>query len=140
MADTVDKATRSRMMAAIKGKNTKPELLVRKALHARGFRFRLHAKDLPGKPDIVLPKHRAVVFVNGCFWHGHSCKDFRWPKSNRAFWKAKITRNCERHASQVRLLRRKGWVVLHVWECRHGVGIGMILRKLAHAKPNIHSL
>jgi DNA mismatch endonuclease (patch repair protein) len=83
MADIVDKATRSRMMAGIRGKNTKPELLVRRALHAEGFRFRLHVKDLPGKPDIVLPRYKAVIFVHGCFWHGHECTHFKWPKTRK---------------------------------------------------------
>ena len=117
MVDTVDKATRSRMMASIKGKDTKPEILVRKALHAEGFRFRLHVKDLPGKPDIVLPKYKSVIFVHGCFWHGHDCGIFRMPKSNRRFWKAKISGNRRRdlrHATELSIL---GWRVLTVWEC-----------------------
>lgn len=88
MADIVDKATRSRMMSGIRGKDTKPEIFVRKTLHAQGFRFRLHRKDLPGHPDIVLPKYRAVILVHGCFWHGHeACHLFRLPKSRTEFWK-----------------------------------------------------
>lgn len=117
MADVVDKATRSRMMAGIRGKNTKPEILLRKALHAAGFRFRLHAKKLPGKPDIVLPKYRAVIFVHGCFWHGHDCKIFKMPKSNRRFWKTKITGNRRRDFSNTDELLALGWRVLTVWEC-----------------------
>jgi DNA mismatch endonuclease, patch repair protein len=118
MADVVDKATRSRMMAGIKGKNTKPEILVRKALHAEGFRFRLHVKDLPGKPDIVLPKYRAVIFVHGCFWHGHECKYFRWPTSRKNFWQSKIMGNRARDMRSTNFLRRNGWKVNTIWECQ----------------------
>jgi DNA mismatch endonuclease, patch repair protein len=117
MADVVDEATRSRMMAGIKGKDTRPEMLVRKALHAEGFRFRLHAKDLPGKPDIVLPKHEAVIMVHGCFWHGHDCGIFRMPKSNRKFWRTKINGNRRRDALQAAELSVLGWRVLTIWEC-----------------------
>ena len=117
MADTVDTATRSRMMASIKGKNTKPEIIVRKALHAAGFRFRLHDKKLPGKPDIVLPKYRTAVFVHGCFWHGHDCNQFKWPKTREAFWRNKIEGNRERDTRVRMQLRKTGWRVLIVWEC-----------------------
>lgn len=117
MADIVDQATRSRMMAAIKGTNTKPEILVRRALHAAGFRFRLHLKNLPGKPDIVLPKYRAVIFVHGCFWHGHDCKNFRLPKTRRAFWRKKILGNRKRDDKAQELLKSSGWRVATVWEC-----------------------
>ena len=95
MVDVVDTATRSRMMAGIRGTNTKPELLLRKGLHAQGFRFRLHSTGLPGKPDIVLPRHHAVVFAHGCFWHGHNCHLFKWPSTRPEFWQAKIERNRE---------------------------------------------
>lgn len=115
--DVHDKATRSRNMAAIRGRNTKPELLVRKLLHAHGLRFRLHNKALPGKPDLSFPKHCAVVFVNGCFWHGHDCAMFRWPKSRSQFWRDKIGRNVERDARNLRRLQRAGWRVAVVWEC-----------------------
>ena len=90
MADVVDKATRSRMMAGIKGKDTNPEIFLRKALFALGFRFRLHRPDIPGRPDIVLPKHRALVLVHGCYWHGHQCRNFKWPVTNAQFWRDKI--------------------------------------------------
>ena len=120
MADIVDKATRSRMMSAIKGKNTKPELLVRKALHANGFRFRLHDKKLPGKPDIVLPKYKTVIFVHGCFWHGHECKDFRWPKTRKAWWRKKIEGNRLRDGNHRKMLKRLGWQSHVIWECRIG--------------------
>ena len=116
MADVVDPATRSRMMSGIRGKNTKPELLVRKALHARGFRYRLHC-DLPGKPDICLPKHRAVIFVHGCFWHGHDCHLFKWPSTRPEFWRAKIGRNREVDAAAQAALLAMGWRVATVWEC-----------------------
>lgn len=93
MADVVDRKTRSRMMAGISTKNTKPELVVRRLLHRMGFRFRLHHKDLPGKPDLVLPSYDVAVLVNGCFWHGHECHLFKWPKTNTQFWKKKINGN-----------------------------------------------
>ena len=117
MADVVDAATRSRMMSGIRGKNTKPELLIRKALHARGFRYRLHCKDLPGNPDLCLPKYRAVIFVHGCFWHGHGCHLFKWPKTRPEFWREKIGRNCEVDTHAERRLVEAGWRVAVVWEC-----------------------
>lgn len=116
MADVVDPATRSRMMSGIRGKNTRPELLIRKALHARGFRYRLHC-DLPGKPDICLPKHRAVVFVHGCFWHGHDCHLFKWPSTRPEFWRTKIARNREVDVAAAARLRAEGWRVATIWEC-----------------------
>lgn len=103
-------------MSGIRGKNTKPELLIRKALHARGFRYRLHC-DLPGKPDICLPKHRAVIFVHGCFWHGHDCHLFKWPKTRPEFWKAKIERNREVDARSEAALVQEGWRQANIWEC-----------------------
>ncbi|WP_081025131.1 very short patch repair endonuclease [Pseudomonas amygdali] len=117
MTDVVDSATRSRMMAGIQGKNTSPELLIRKALHARGFRFRIHAKDLPGKPDLVLPKYSAVIFIHGCFWHGHDCRYFKVPKTRPEFWLEKIRKNQARDLSQIATLQSIGWRVLVVWEC-----------------------
>lgn len=117
MTDIVDPATRSRMMAGIRGKDTKPELTVRKLLHKRGFRFRLHRKDLPGKPDIVFPKYRAVLFTHGCFWHGHSCSYFRWPSSRPEFWRSKIGRNQLNDAAVLSALQQSGWRVAVVWEC-----------------------
>lgn len=116
MADVVDPATRSRMMSGIRGKDTKPELMIRKALHARGFRYRLHC-DLPGKPDICLPKRRAVIFVHGCFWHGHDCHLFKWPKTRPEFWEAKIKRNREVDAASTAALLAAGWRVGAIWEC-----------------------
>jgi DNA mismatch endonuclease (patch repair protein) len=105
------------MMAGIRATNTKPEMLLRRGLHALGFRFRLHGKRLPGKPDIVLPRYQAVIFVHGCFWHGHDCQLFRWPKTREAFWREKISGNRTRDQLAVNLLRESGWRVLHVWEC-----------------------
>ena len=109
---------RSRCMAAIKGKDTKPEMIVRKYLFSRGLRFRVQVKKLPGTPDIVLPKYKIVVFVNGCFWHGHEgCKYFRLPKSNVEFWREKIERNIERDKESMKALFDLGWKVIRVWEC-----------------------
>ena len=115
--DTVDKETRSRMMAGIRGKNTKPELLIRKALFRKGFRYKLHDKSLPGKPDLVFPKYNAVIFIHGCFWHGHDCHLFKWPSTRREFWKTKITRNQEVDARNYKALKKEGWRVLTIWEC-----------------------
>lgn len=116
-ADIVSPAVRSRMMAGIRGKNTKPELAIRSALHALGFRYRLHRKDLPGRPDIVFPKYRAVVMVHGCFWHGHDCNLFRWPTTREDFWRTKIGRNMERDRMQHAALVAAGWRIGTIWEC-----------------------
>jgi DNA mismatch endonuclease (patch repair protein) len=119
MADVVDKATRSRMMAGIRGKNTQPELSVRRYLHGKGLRFKLCDQGLPGKPDIVLPKWRAVVFVHGCFWHRHAeCKYAATPKSNSAFWISKLEANRNRDAKNQAKLRDLGWRVFVLWECQ----------------------
>lgn len=117
MADRVSKEVRSRNMAAIKGANTKPEELVRKYLFSKGFRYRKNVRSLPGSPDVVLPKYKTVIFVNGCFWHMHDCKWFKWPKSNSDFWREKITKNIERDARNKEALEKDGWQVLTVWEC-----------------------
>ncbi len=118
MPDIVDAWTRSRMMSGIRGSNTQPELRVRRFLHRHGFRDRLHVKDLPGRPDIVLPKYKAVVFVHGCFWHRHSgCPYAYRPKSNVEFWEAKLNSNAERDARVEQKLAEQGWQVLVVWEC-----------------------
>jgi len=111
-------AQRSAMMSRIRSKDTKPEMLVRKALHRLGFRFRLHVRGLPGKPDIVLPKYGTVIQVKGCFWHGHTCIDGRIPKSNRDYWVPKLAKNKERDLANGRKLRRLGWSVRSLWECR----------------------
>ncbi len=104
------------MMSGIRGKNTKPELMIRKALHARGFRYRLHCK-LPGKPDLCLPKCRAAIFVHGCFWHGHHCHLFKWPSTRPEFWREKIARNRAVDAAAEKELWAEGWRVATVWEC-----------------------
>ena len=116
-ADIVTQAVRSRMMAGIKDKNTKPELVVRSELHRMGFRFRLHRKDLPGKPDLVFPKYNAVLFVHGCFWHGHDCHLFKWPKTRTEFWHQKIVGNRTRDQRQLMELQSKGWRTGIIWEC-----------------------
>lgn len=113
----MDAVTRSRMMSGIKGKNTKPEVSIRKALHARGFRYRIHVNYLPGKPDLVLPKYKAVVFVHGCFWHGHTCRYFKIPQTRPDFWLVKIEKNQTRDRFQEVALLSEGWRVLVVWEC-----------------------
>ncbi|MEZ5362762.1 MAG: DNA mismatch endonuclease Vsr [Bryobacterales bacterium] len=119
MADVFSKEERSRVMRRVKGADTKPEMRVRRRLHALGFRYSLHRKDLPGKPDIVLRKYKTVVFVHGCFWHGHSgCKAADLPASNRAYWDRKIGRNLERDKRNQALLREKGWRIIVIWECR----------------------
>jgi len=119
MVDIVDSLTRSRMMAGIKSRNTKPELLIRSLLHRKGFRFRIHVKDLPGKPDIVLPKYNSVIFINGCFWHGHqNCRFFKLPSTRPEFWGEKILRNQNNDARAVSLLLAKNWKVCIIWECK----------------------
>ena len=119
MADVHDKQARSYNMSRIKSKNTKPEILVRKFLHANGFRFRLHIKDLPGKPDIVLPKYKTVIFINGCFWHGHqNCKYFTIPKTRTEWWAKKIQRNRDLDIINIRKLEKEKWNVISVFQCK----------------------
>jgi DNA mismatch endonuclease, patch repair protein len=117
MADVVDAATRSRMMSGIRGRDTKPERQVRAALHRLGFRYRLQPKRLPGKPDIVLTRWQTVIFVHGCFWHGHECKLFRLPATRREFWSAKIARNRDRDREVSHQTLASGWRSLTIWEC-----------------------
>lgn len=118
MADVMTPKQRSRCMAAVKGKDTKPEMIVRKYLFSSGMRFRVQVRKLPGTPDIVLPKYKTAIFVNGCFWHRHEgCKYFRLPKSNVEFWKEKIERNIERDKESMQALFDLGWKVVRVWEC-----------------------
>ena len=119
MGDVHTPETRSYNMSRIKGKDTKPEELVRKYLFSRGFRYRKNDKRLPGKPDIVLPKYKTIIFVNGCFWHKHEgCKYFVWPKNNAEFWKQKIEGNVERDKKNLQDLKKLGWNVIVVWECQ----------------------
>ena len=117
MADNHSKEIRSMNMSHIRSKNTKPEELVRKHLFAHGFRYRKNVKALPGCPDIVLPKYKTVIFVNGCFWHKHDCPRFVWPSSNQEYWQPKITANVERDKRNHSMLRESGWNVIVVWEC-----------------------
>ena len=118
MADIVNSQTRSRMMAGIRGKDTKPELFLRRALHAQGFRYRLHVKRAPGKPDIVMPKYNAVIFVHGCFWHRHQgCRYTTTPSTRRDFWTAKFDTNVARDIFVRSVLLQAGWRVATVWEC-----------------------
>lgn len=120
--DSLTPKQRSERMAKIRAKNTKPELLVRSHLHAEGLRFRLHRKDLPGKPDLVLPRYRAVVLVQGCFWHGHECQKGRVPGTRSDFWRKKIETNRARDATNRDTLEAGGWRVFEVWECDLYVG------------------
>jgi DNA mismatch endonuclease (patch repair protein) len=117
VTDIVDKATRSKMMSGIKSKNTKIELLIRSVLHRNGFRFRLHKKDLPGKPDLYLAKYKVAIFVHGCFWHLHGCPLSRMPKTRKEFWAEKLGKNKERDKKQINELVARGLRVLTVWEC-----------------------
>ena len=118
MADVHNKATRSYNMSRIKGKDTKPEMLVRKYLHAQGFRYKLHDKKLPGKPDIVLPKYKTVIFVHGCFWHGHNnCKYASIPKTRTEWWRIKIDRNMELDKIHANKLRKDNWKVVNIYQC-----------------------
>lgn len=117
MADIVSRAIRSRMMSGIRSSNTKPEIVIRSSLHGRGYRFRVHRRDLPGSPDVVLPKFRSVIFVNGCFWHGHACRLFKWPKTRVDFWRNKIGRNQLNDTKVREALVDLGWRVAIVWEC-----------------------
>ena len=120
MADKLSKRRRSQNMAAIRSKNTKPEMIVRRIVYNFGYRYRLHRKDLPGKPDLVFGPRRAVIFVHGCFWHLHpkaGCLDARKPKSNKTYWLPKLKRNVERDAHNLEALQRLGWRVLVIWDC-----------------------
>lgn len=119
MSDVHSKQVRSYNMSQIKGKNTKPEMLVRKFLHSNGFRYKLHDKTLPGKPDIVLPKYKTIIEVQGCYWHGHkNCKYFVLPKSNREFWEAKISGNIKRDIDNHNKICQLGWQLIIIWECQ----------------------
>ena len=132
MADIVDSAVRSRMMSAVKSKGTRPEVTVRKALHSAGFRYRLHRRDLAGTPDISLPKHKAVIFVNGCFWHGHECSLFQWPATRADFWARKINGNRKRDSESRLKLLESGWRRLVIWECalrgRNKLELGVLMK------------
>lgn len=132
MSDIYSKDKRSNIMSKISGKDTKPEILVRKFLFAKGFRFRKNVKELPGKPDIVLPKYKTIIFVHGCFWHGHTCKRGELPKTNDRFWKEKIDKNMERDTRNILELKEIGWNVIIVWQCeiRNKVSLDIRLSNL----------
>jgi DNA mismatch endonuclease (patch repair protein) len=119
------------MMAGIRSTNTRPEIVIRRALHANGFRYRLHSRKVPGKPDMVFPRYRAAVFINGCFWHGHDCHLFRLPGTRPDFWAAKIARNRARDAKVKQELHEAGWRALTIWECairgREAQGLGTVV-------------
>lgn len=116
--DVLSREKRSQIMASVKSSDTKPEMLVRRYLHAHGFRYGLHNRKLPGSPDIVLRKYKTVIFINGCFWHGHEgCRYYRLPKSNIEFWQTKIKRNRQRDIETIEALKTKGWRVITIWEC-----------------------
>jgi DNA mismatch endonuclease, patch repair protein len=117
MADIVDAATRSRMMSGIRGKDTKPEIAIRKAIHRLGLRYRIHSSKVPGKPDMVFPGARAAIFVNGCFWHGHDCRYFRLPSTRPEFWATKIATNKARDLTVRTELEKTNWRHLTIWEC-----------------------
>jgi DNA mismatch endonuclease (patch repair protein) len=123
------------MMAGIRCKNTRPELVIRSALHRMGFRFRLHSRKLPGRPDLCLPRYRTVIFVHGCFWHGHNCHLFRWPSTRTGFWRKKIGRNRVVDRRAIRKLQAAGWRVLAVWECalkgRKKLALETVMREIA---------
>lgn len=117
MPDIVPGSVRSRMMSGIRGKDTKPEMILRKGLHKLGFRYRLHDRKLPGKPDMVFTRYKAVIFAHGCFWHGHECHLFKWPSTRQEFWREKIIRNREVDAINISRLQQMGWRTGIVWEC-----------------------
>jgi DNA mismatch endonuclease Vsr len=137
MADVHSKEVRSYNMSRIKGKNTKPEMLVRRFLHSHGFRYKLHDKSLPGKPDIVLPKYKTVIFVHGCFWHGHQgCKYFVVPKTRTNWWLNKINGNIANDTKAIKALKKEGWKIIHLWECnlkarRVNQSLTSLLKKLS---------
>ena len=128
--DIVSKKKRSDMMSRIKSKNTGPEKYVRKELRKRGFQFTLHKKNLPGKPDIVLKKHKTVINVNGCFWHHHNCGRYNIPKNNRKFWLNKFKKNKERDEINLKKLRKLGWKVYMIWECKLKQNTNRIANKI----------
>lgn len=134
VADRLTPEQRRLNMSRVRSKNTAPELLVRRALHARGYRYRLHHPDLPGRPDVVLPRHRTAVFVNGCFWHGHGCSIFRMPATRPDFWATKIAGNRMRDEAAREKLYNEGWRILDVWECalrgRHRLSPEMLAEEL----------
>lgn len=139
MGDVHDKATRSFNMSRVQSRDTKPEIRLRRSLFSKGFRYKLHDKKLPGKPDIVLPKYRTVILVHGCFWHQHKgCKKARLPIQNAEFWKAKLQQNVSRDAKSEKALRDLGWNVLIVWECETQKSIKETLERVSHSLTSVN--
>ena len=138
MVDIVSTEIRSSIMAAVKGKDTSPEKIVRSRIHAEGFRYRLYVKELPGSPDLVLPRYRAIVFVHGCFWHGHDCPRGKRPQSNREFWNKKINRNIERDRESITALKKAGWSVHVLWTCEIENGLEDLLKKLKKKRYDLN--
>lgn len=134
-----DPTKRSWIMGRVRSKDTKPELVVRRALHAEGFRFRVHPREIAGNPDLLLPKYRTVVFVNGCFWHGHGCKRSRMPVNNREYWREKINRNVERDRRVVHELEEFGFRVETIWECQLRDDTERLIRHLAASRAGCES-
>ena len=134
MPESVSPKKRSEIMSRVRGKDTSSEMAVRKALHANGFRFRLHVKNLAGKPDIVLARYQTIVFVNGCLWHGHECKKFRWPVANADYWRTKITRTKNRDLVNIQALNTSGWNVHLVWDCESKIGIESLISYLSNVR------
>lgn len=130
MTDHVDSRTRSAIMSKVRSKNTKPEIEVRRALHKAGFRFRLHRPDLPGKPDLVFPRHRLALFVHGCFWHRHGCNRTTMPATNTEFWFNKFCRTLERDRRALKELEAIGWASAVIWECQIEAGISRLVESL----------
>ena len=134
MPESMSQEKRSEIMSRVRGKDTSSELAVRKELHANGFRFRLHAKHLAGKPDIVLPQYQTVVFVNGCLWHGHMCTKFRWPVANADYWRTKINKTKNRDLINISILEGSDWHVSLIWDCEINNGIASLISHLSELK------
>ena len=133
MSNDADNETRSAIMSRVRSKNTKPEIEVRKALHTAGFRFRLHRSDLPGNPDLVLPRYRLALFVHGCFWHRHGCKRTTMPATNKEFWSQKFCRTLERDRKAMNELAGFGWSTTVIWECQLQAGISRVIEALTES-------
>lgn len=140
MTDVLSPTQRSYCMSRIRGKNTKPERLIRQGLFALGFRYRLHQRNLPGCPDLILSKYRAVIFVHGCLWHGHECELFHWPRTNPVFWRKKITHNRHNDERNLANLRSAGWRTLIIWECairgKHRADFPKVIDRVARWLPS----
>ena len=139
MVDTVTQAKRSEIMGGVSSKNTRPEIRARRAFHSAGFRFRLHRKSLPGSPDIVFPRYRTAVFINGCLWHWHGCKSSRMPSTNKSYWENKIKRNVERDKKNLVALEELGWHIETIWGCQLELGIRDALNRLEERRSIIRN-